>query len=1340
MNKRFKQVVSAVISVMLLLPYAAQMNVSANGKLLSQTFEKADLTSYNKSGIVWENTDVTKLAEDETPAVWRSVYAGTADNPVIRIVNGEINGDTGNPSNYICVNPTRRPSFFDNGEMITNGSYYLQMRFKAGIPAQMFLSDSESNVGTAGKRLLPVEMMKTAVKINNTQIPTNADEWYYLRLEMNIEENTVNAGTCTVYLSQRKEDLGSDAALIGGRNEVFTGTDAPSSFAGFRSIYFFGSATELCLDDIVFDKYYPCPVSNAAISGQTMVGKTLTGSYTYESSAEDESTSAWYGYTSFQNAEENVDGELVSEEKNYILQESDQDRHLVYEVSPKNANGEWETIRSAPTEAISAYCAVSGVEISGKTVVGEELVGTYEIADEDAEVEFEWKRDDGIVTAATKSYRLTEEDAGHTFIFSVKTTDGRFMASSAPTKEVTEYELPVLSIDGLDNGIPVIGKELIASVTGGTLSDTAKITYRWVCAESAEKLKENKDIEVLGTDKSIVPEQNTMYCESVQYPVQNAASGTVSHNEYKGGYIRLDAEYELNGRIIADSTEIFGPVKYGKEYIVDNDTEGFSSTLLNSGTSTLGTKGHYMGSNHRYGRKGYVKWTPAITKSGYYDVYFNYMLSNDSNPGTADICIGNGETEQKIVESLDKGNADLLGEYYIGKVYMSPGSYLKLINDSSEGRVDYAKFCYAGIAEPRVDNITITGAKVIGGTLCGSYNYYDDIGGCEADTFIEWLIYENKENVNPRVVKSGTKDTKDILTYTLTDEIKEGSYAALRITPKSQGSRNNVGKAVTGEFFGPVYKNKKPYVTNVIIDDKSDSEEKTVAVSYTFNDDTGAAEGQTKFQWYTVDDIDDAENSMHAIAGATESMYRVSDDMMSKYLMVGITPISSSKDPQKPEFDTGETVYSEPVLAGRKPIFIKAEITGNPVNGIINVIGNQLTAKTEMDGNGFEIEKLTYQWKIAEKSGGVLQEISGASAETYTPSVSEANKYLSVTITAEVKGRSDIKIRKTVSLPDSIKGIPSVKNAKIKGNAVAGNVLTVEYDFYDINGDTDFGTVIKWYVNGHLAKTGNSYEVSTADRGAAIYAEIIPKATGKPLEGQSVKTNTVTVSGGGNAGGGGGGGSSSVKYSAPAAEVNVPGTEITKPVTTGEFTDIKGHWAEEDIKSLVKKKILRGVDDTHFEPDRNITRAEFISLILRTIGADLQEIDDGFTDVNDSDWFAKAVKTAKALGLISGDGNCFNPNNYITREEMAKISVEAKRLIGSSASTSGKVDFTDADRISTWASEYVAEAAESGLVQGRNGEFAPKDNATRAECAVIMQRLLAISENKELESAKEEVK
>lgn len=186
---------------------------------------------------------------------------------------------------------------------------------------------------------------------------------------------------------------------------------------------------------------------------------------------------------------------------------------------------------------------------------------------------------------------------------------------------------------------------------------------------------------------------------------------------------------------------------------------------------------------------------------------------------------------------------------------------------------------------------------------------------------------------------------------------------------------------------------------------------------------------------------------------------------------------------------------------------------------------------------------------------------------------------------------------------------------------------------------------------------------------------------------------------------------------------------------TAAFSDVENHWAKDAVNGMGSRMVINGTGDGLFSPDQAITRAEFAAIVVRGLGMKLEASAGDYSDVKAGDWYSSAVNAADAYDLISGFGDgTFRPNDKITREEAMVIIARAMAVTGLDAELSGLSTeetlgtYQDAAQVSAWAQSSVAEVVASGIVSGRSGtELAPMDYITRAEVAIVIERLLAQS-------------
>ncbi|PRX69845.1 YVTN family beta-propeller protein [Cohnella sp. SGD-V74] len=181
------------------------------------------------------------------------------------------------------------------------------------------------------------------------------------------------------------------------------------------------------------------------------------------------------------------------------------------------------------------------------------------------------------------------------------------------------------------------------------------------------------------------------------------------------------------------------------------------------------------------------------------------------------------------------------------------------------------------------------------------------------------------------------------------------------------------------------------------------------------------------------------------------------------------------------------------------------------------------------------------------------------------------------------------------------------------------------------------------------------------------------------------------------------------------------------------FADMQGHWAKPSVEQMATKRIVNGVSNTAYAPDRAITRAEFTALLVRALGirTEADAAGNAFEDVAASAWYAAAVEAGLRSGLVSGIGGTrFAPEERITREQMAVMLANARALATERAAGAGQTanlpsGFSDAAEVSPWARAAVAEAVAAGIIQGMTPDrLAPAASATRAQAAVMLKRLM----------------
>ena len=150
-----------------------------------------------------------------------------------------------------------------------------------------------------------------------------------------------------------------------------------------------------------------------------------------------------------------------------------------------------------------------------------------------------------------------------------------------------------------------------------------------------------------------------------------------------------------------------------------------------------------------------------------------------------------------------------------------------------------------------------------------------------------------------------------------------------------------------------------------------------------------------------------------------------------------------------------------------------------------------------------------------------------------------------------------------------------------------------------------------------------------------------------------------------------------------------------------------------------------GYEDGTVKPNAGITRAEVATIFFRLLTDEARERfwceTNDYSDVADGSWYNNAVSTLSNMGILGGyEDGTFRPNASITRAEFAKIAVSFFDW----ADIEAVNDFVDVSD-SAWYADYVAVAAEIGLIEGYGGNvFRPEAAITRAEACAIINRTL----------------
>lgn len=186
------------------------------------------------------------------------------------------------------------------------------------------------------------------------------------------------------------------------------------------------------------------------------------------------------------------------------------------------------------------------------------------------------------------------------------------------------------------------------------------------------------------------------------------------------------------------------------------------------------------------------------------------------------------------------------------------------------------------------------------------------------------------------------------------------------------------------------------------------------------------------------------------------------------------------------------------------------------------------------------------------------------------------------------------------------------------------------------------------------------------------------------------------------------------------------GSALEHEQICANLSDACGGWAEQYLVRLIKAGLLKGFPDGTVKPDKEMSRAEIVTILVRALN--LAPVKDSkFTDIG-KHWSRVSIATAAAHGIINGvTATQFHPDGILTREQLAVIAVRAFQLdlYAGSSDNEPPVDIQDRDDVSAWARHAIDTLYRIGIFTGYpDGTFRPKQGVSRGEIASILSKLM----------------
>lgn len=181
-----------------------------------------------------------------------------------------------------------------------------------------------------------------------------------------------------------------------------------------------------------------------------------------------------------------------------------------------------------------------------------------------------------------------------------------------------------------------------------------------------------------------------------------------------------------------------------------------------------------------------------------------------------------------------------------------------------------------------------------------------------------------------------------------------------------------------------------------------------------------------------------------------------------------------------------------------------------------------------------------------------------------------------------------------------------------------------------------------------------------------------------------------------------------------------------------DLTDLSGHWSQKEVNKLIQLEAISGYPDGTFRPDNQITRAEFATILCKSLGLAETTAHNVFADT-ENHWAQNVISTLVENSILypaEYPNSCYQPNTDITRREIAIMLVRAMGLNEMAINASGQdTGFADQMQMNSYDTGYILLAKQHGLIGGyEDNTFRPEYYATRAESSVMIIRMLGLAD------------
>lgn len=1108
------------------------------------------------------------------------------------------------------------------------------------------------------------------------------------------------------------------------------------------------------------------------------VGAELIGKYTYfDSNDEDDENMDYCTYQWYRSSSEN--GVFAAIEGatgiSYTLTAEDEDKFIKFGVKPYSTVEPKEGKESLSDAFVSFMNpTASNVSIIGKTVVGEQLSVSYEYSDLNGDVEntdateITWYISEAfggeyIEVGSGKNYTVKNDDSNKYIKACVipknngsGKQDKRFYSHSV---KILDKEYFSEDFEGYDVGVIATGPINTISATrnvGGLCYKLAEGDVLEIVEKDGSKtLKFTANSEIT-TERQIFLDfdkhygNNKIYDVGFDYYVENNSVwfndfGTLYDDDVSDhpNYVHstnynpikivssyrdslyfngnTNSENYISGSLLASSSGYWKHQNTKIDFSKDPKTLRITTSKTSDGTQlatkettvtyTYGGKSENILADNissiswRFKKNGTAGWNGQDEGNGVY--YIDNITLKASGIAVVNSVVGK---DRNVVITFDSDIADNADEH-IGVFKSGELVTADKYGVSVSGKaITVSELDYNSDYEVKVyDTIASTsGMRALSEYAVNfrtpSLMNYDSVSGKHSVGYIPAV-----DTVSGATYKYYlSNNSTEFSAYNKTPITDIGKYELKVVAEDVKGKTQTeiIGFEIVGEI--------PPEVKNVNIECSGAIGVGTIlSGTYEYFDANDEIRDANKdyciYKWYRSDSKDGV---FSPIPGANGVSYTLTAEDEDKFVKFGVKPYS------KVEPKEGEEALSGTFVSFMNPVVSNIEIVGKMATN------EQITVSydySDLNGDAEITEgenSTTIIWYTSSTENGVYSEVGRG--RNYTITGADSDKWIKASVIPKNSGAGN---QNNEFYSESVQGAfsPVVSDVKLIGNANVGSTMSVDYRFYDVNQDSEGVSYIEWYVGGERVSDGNSYTISSGNRGKSIYAVVTPHSSAEPINGKPVQSDTKTISnsaqtvtlGGGDFGGGTGGGG-----------ITIPANNGGNATGQKGFRDISGHWAEKAISNMVDQGIIFGKSANEFAPEDKITRAEFAALISRMF----KLTDDGYTfnDISEDSWYRSSVAAVAAAGYMTGAYGNFRPEDNITREEMAVV-ISLITTANGIETHDESASFADFDDISDWAKNAVSAMKEIGIINGMDdNSFMPKGEATRAQTVIMLTMLQSV--------------